>query len=434
MSKWLICLIVVLSIVIIILIGNLIAKLLSKYLNLRYERQCYDSLCEYKRLGSVVAVEGKVGAGKSTLVSLFSQYHNISTEIDLTNKMNSYKEKLDCFPFVELNLKLDNLKCENVKAEVRALISSYGDKYLLLDSYYDYQNYYKNRKLLYDYSTFYLLLKRDNFVLSDIAIFNQIKGNLSKEFNSAWLKLKETNTFPIDDYMLIVNDETLLTNKNDNALKRLNADSGEDVFLRLIRNASGGTMRFIGTMQDVTRWQKIQRELTSTIISVEESYLVGTSSSYLRKIERKRKFYSKLYAFFIKMKKDLFYEDSPNFFRRKLKKLRELEDKHINSAYVRFDCAIYNKLDNVGKKITEELADKGNYYYSFVGPVNYCWGNLDTYYFKPVFEYLREISTLKSKDLSDTKLDLEHVEELLNKAATCESAANLGPSSEDDWI
>ena len=415
------------------LICKIIYVFIRKYINLKYERCCYSSLCEYKRLGSVVAVEGKVGAGKSTLVSLFAQYHNISTEIDLINKMNSYKEKLTSFPFLKWNLMLDNLKCENIRAEVTALISSFGDDYLLLDLYYDYQNYYTNRKLLYDYSILYLLLKRDNFVLSDIAIFNQIKGNLSKEFNVSWLKLKETNTFPIDDYMLIVNDETLLTNKNDNALKRLNADSGEDVFLRLIRNASGGTMRFIGTMQDVTRWQKIQRELTSTIISVEESYLVGTSSSYLRKIERKRKFYSKLYAFFIKMKKDLFYEDSPNFFRRKLKKLRELEDKHINSAYVRFDCAIYNKLDNVGKKITEELSDKGNYYYSFVGPVNYCWGNLDTYYFKPVFEYLREISILKSKDLSDTKLDLEHVEELLNKAATYESAANLGPSSVDDW-
>lgn len=422
----------VILLLIVFVLYKIVYFLVNKYLRLRYERNCYETYLRYKDLGSIVAVEGKVGSGKSTLVSLFSQYHNLYVQNELISMMNSLSEKVSSFPFKTFNNLLDLLPNENLDLEIKDLINKFDDQYLINDIYYDYQNYYTNKKLIYDYAICYFHYKRENYVLSDISIFNQIKGNFSKQFDVAWLKVKETNNFPIDDYSLLINDETLLFNSNVRALKKLNEDSGEDMFLRLIRNASSGTIRFIGTMQDVTRWQKNQRELTSTIISVEESYLVGSSKSFLRKIERKRKFYKVIYKIFIKLKNDPFYEEKENFFRKKLKQLRIKEDKHINSSFIRFNCAIYNKVENVGKKITEELEDRGNYYVSFYGPVNYCWGNLDTYYFKPVFEYLRNISVLKSRDLEETKIDLQQVINLLQK--NYDEVQN-DPSiiNEEDW-
>ena len=174
-------------------------------------------------------------------------------------------------------------------------------------------------------------------------------------------------------------------------------------------------MHYMTTIQVASRWEARLRELGTSFVYVEKSYLIGISKSYLKSLKRKKRFINKIYDLLSKLKRDPFYKDSDNYFRRKLKEIEQKIDKHVNTAFIQFDCAVYSNIDNLGKKITEELASEGNYYVSFVGPVNYCWGTVDSYCFKEVFNYLREISSIKADELGRTEIDMNYIDSLLKK-------------------
>ena len=120
----------VILLLVLFVLYKIVYFLVNKYLRLRYERNCYETYLRYKDLGSIVAVEGKVGSGKSTLVSLFSQYHNLYVQNELISMMNSLSEKVSSFPFKTFNNLLDLLPNENLDLEIKDLINKFDDQYL----------------------------------------------------------------------------------------------------------------------------------------------------------------------------------------------------------------------------------------------------------------------------------------------------------------
>ena len=80
---------------------------------------------------------------------------------------------------------------------------------------------------------------------------------------------------------------------------------------------------------------------------------------------------------------------------------------------MRFDVGIYNDIDKVGKEITEE--DQFSYYYSFVIPIPYVYGSLNTHEFHVLYNYLYNRSKLKYRDLKETEIKGDEIDYILKK-------------------
>lgn len=416
LSPLLIILIILLVFAILIVLKFLFIKIDIFYKRLKCKRKYFNTLSFFNNFGCVFGVGGKIGAGKTTLLSLLCNIFNISCRMKLQTEMQEIKNKLTTVPFNKLEIEFRTMLFESGQTfdqALKKLIAKYQDDFLLKEYHYDYLNYIERLKLLSDYFYYYYHFLKDNHVMSNIKVYDHSSGTYSYMYQDDYIKLKENNPFPIDNYTFIFNDEGALTNSNKNSITKLNEDSGTDVFDRLCRNASGGTIYKATSTQDVTRLQKLEREIMTNVIYVFSHELVGISKLYLKTLERRMKLVNFVYSIVLKIKKDLFFEDSENYFRRRIKSIQDKLDKHVNTAFIKYDVGIYNDSEIAGKAIPDD--DLNNYYCSLVGPVNYAWGSVDSYSFSSLFDYLRERSSISPGEQGRSDLDYDYIKKILEK-------------------
>lgn len=435
LTPGIIILLILLFLVVFFFVKAIIIKIDCFYKSLKAKREYYNSLNFFSNFGCVFGIGGKIGAGKTTLLALLSNIFNIDIKRKLKNKMDEIKIKLPYVPFNRIDIEFkEGLMNGQTFDQIRnELLKKYQDDYKLRDYHYDYLNYTENLKLLSDYMYYMYHFLRDNHVMSNIKVYDHLSGTYSYMYSDEYIKLKEGSLFPIDNYSFIFNDEGALTNSNKNAISKLNQDDGSDVFDRLVRNASGGTIYKATTTQDITRLQKLEREIMVNIIYVLNHYICGVSRMYLRNLAKRKMWIERFYSLVLRFKKDILYPDSYNYFRKKLKAIQDKENKHINNAFIRFDVAVYNDSEKSGKKITEEMEDSENYYASITGPVNYAWGTVDSYSFSKLFDYLRERSLIKPGTQGRSEIDVDYINKILKKFKK-ETAAEETAATEKDFI
>ena len=78
--------------------------------------------------------------------------------------------------------------------------------------------------MLDEYIECYLQLLRDNYVCSNIKIFDQTSGTYSYNLISEWLNIKDKKGFPFDNNTLFLEYEGAIKNSNSNSIKKLNQD------------------------------------------------------------------------------------------------------------------------------------------------------------------------------------------------------------------
>lgn len=395
---------------------------------LKFKRM-FAALIPFSRdLGYIIWITGKIRAGKTILMTALTHVLTLKIDSEIKNNMIEIEEKLHEVPFNFIKTKyLENFN-NNIshKNNVDLIISEFinsdnlGIKtlnYNLEKAYFNNLKYENKIMLLSRYFDLFSNLLRSNYVYSNILMFNQIKKAYSFNWKNEYFHVKDNLTFPVNEYMIIAYDEKTLQDANDNAIKKLNSDNGSSIAMRLLGNAMRETVYYLATLQDINRLVSYEREIGSSYIYVEECYLVGNRPSLLKVINLLRNINNFIYDLFkfLHKKNLLLYEDRNNYFRKFNSKIRKLEEKIISDSFLIFEISVYSKVDNVGKKITEDLMNKGNYEFTCCLPVCYCWENSNTHFFKMLFDYLIERSIIKRDDLNRTEIDLDYIESVLRK-------------------
>lgn len=396
-----------------------------------YERiklkRMFSGLVEFSnRLGFILWITGKIRAGKTILMAALSHILTLNFDFKIASKMKKIEYQLPEVPFQKIKSDYINYIAEASHDEaVRNIISLMMEiddidrlnvNYELDHPYFDYLKYKNKIELLKEYLGLYKEQLRNNFVYSNILMWNQIKAAYSYDWKNDFFHVKNNKTFPLEKFMIICYDEKTLQDSNDNAIKKLNEDNGSSVAMRLLGNAMEETVIYMATLQDINRLVSYEREIGSSYIHVLENYMVGNRPGLLKWINFRIGFNEFIYRLVIKTKEDkAAYIDSYNYFRKRINRLTKKQEKIIARSFLMFETSIYSKLEFVGKKITPEMEDKGNYNFTFCIPIIYCWDICDTHYFKPLFDYLIKRSIIKRSNLGRTEIDLTYIDDILTK-------------------
>ena len=120
--------IVLLSIVVlfIILISKmLIVEICIFYQRLKCKRNFFSSFFYLKRLGHVIVINGAIGAGKTTLMSLLSHLFNLNRRNEFRDKINNLKIKLNNVPFDKVdNIILDKINSGQTFDQIKKSVIS----------------------------------------------------------------------------------------------------------------------------------------------------------------------------------------------------------------------------------------------------------------------------------------------------------------------
>lgn len=396
------------------------------YERIKYKRM-FVSLVEFSnRLGIILWITGKIRAGKTILMAAMSHILTLNFDSKIASKMKKIEYQLPEVPFQKIKADyLKNIESSSHEDSVTKIIAAMMDvddidrlnvSYELDEPYFDYLKYKDKIELLKEYLELFHEQLRNNFVYSNILMWNQIKAAYSYDWKNDFFHVKNNKTFPLEKYMIICYDEKTLQDSNDNAIKKLNEDNGSSVAMRLLGNAMEETVIYMATLQDINRLVSYEREIGSSYIHVLENYIVGNRPRKLQFINFRIKLVEFFYRIVVKTKEDKAdYIDSYNYFRKRINHLTKKQEKIIARSFLMFETSIYSRLEFVGKKITSEMEDKGNYNFKFCIPIIYCWDICDTHYFKPLFDYLIERSLIKRSNLGRTEIDLNYIDDILMK-------------------
>ena len=394
------------------------------YKRLALLRMFYGSLVKINYFGNVVAVSGAIRSGKSTLVAGLGHLYTFKIVYSLNQRLQEIELILKEINFSKLRNKLEllNLDLDSYLKKFNFVIGDFiqsddfGEclySHDLNGSYFDFLKYQDKIELLKEYIYLYLHLKRKNYVFSNVRMFNHFLSSYSFEFDNSWIKLKENQDFPLLENSVFVEDDKLIFDSNIGTMKKLYQDSGSDLFFRLFGHLFRETSYYICTVQDINRWIKLEREIAQTFIHVFSSNVVGNYPKinwFLQACESVLKFiYNRLHWF---VKREEYFEKN-NFFKKVFYKIHQLRKKLFSRSFVRFDVGIYTDIDKVGKEIKDD--DQMSFYYSFVIPVPYCYGSVDTHEFHFLYDYLYNRSKLKYKDLKQTEIKGDEIDYILKK-------------------
>ena len=397
---------------------------MSFFRKVKYMELLESQIDLIKSLGYDVIIDGNKGAGKTTLLTAISQLVPFMFQSMINDIQVNTQEAIPEFPFESFKAKFIDLRERLSFEETMHVIHNdlvYIDdlgqvKYLygLNDLYSDGLTKKLKLKMINDYFYAFNESLRRTHIYSNIEIFNHFEG-YSNFLDLKWLNIKDKQDYPIPDYAFLIIDENSITNGNDNAISRLNADTGSSDRMRLQRNASKGTNYTWRTQQNADRCFKSELELIDCFIHVNKSYLVLVPRFRLNIFKILRNINNAFYNIFKKFKGP-FYVDSNNFFKKKLKFFERHEKKLLLKSWLCFDSTIYTDIKNIGKDIDVKLFDSGNRQYKWYFPIWYSWGNVDSFSFRPVFEYLRERSMLKPDDIGRIEINLDYVNDVLKKS------------------
>lgn len=413
---------IILFIILFFLIRGIIIRIY--YLN-KFGRS-FDKLDE---IGLINTVSGKIGAGKSILCSCFTQLLTLKIIFNLEETMYEIERILIEVDFLRLEnlIKKHNLSIDNLEDQFNFLLSEYtlfddnfnSKKINKLDKiYFDFINKQDRSKLLKRWIECYLHLHRNSYVFANIRVFNHITSSYSYPFENEWIHLKITEDFPLIKYSIFFEDDKTLYSNNLQFMKKLHEDTGSDTFMRLFRHLFEEKSYYIVSLQDVDRWIKHEREISTNHIFVKKSVIVGEFKFLNTLINFIDKSFNLIYWLLKKFYKNERYYNKPNFFKRLFYKLDLFRKYLFSKTYLKVDINVHDDIDNVGKEIKEN--DYSSYSYSFIAPIYYFFGNLNSHEFNEVYKYMYDKSSKKYSDLNEFLFDKEKVLEVLGDIKTPE--------------
>jgi len=399
----------------------------------------YDQL---DKLGLINTVSGKIGAGKSILCSCFTQLFTLKIIERLQNQMYEIERVLIEVDFAKLesivhgyeDLSIDNLndKFDEILNHYRKLDDK-GNLYYINNLDMIYFNYIDKKdriKLLKRWIECYLHLQRDCYVFANVRTFNHITSSYSYPFDNEWMHLKITTDFPLIKNSIFFEDDKSLYSSNLAFMKKIHEDTGSDVFMRLFRHLFEETSYYIVSLQDVSRWIKHEREISTNHVYVEKSFVVGNFKTLNFILDLVDKFFSSIYWLLKKIYKNERYYNNLNFFKKVFYKIDLFKSYLFSKSYVMSKCIIYDDIEKVGKDLKDD--DPGCYKFNFVAPVYYYFANLDSHTFKEVYNYVYSKSNKKYSDLSEFIFDKEKVLAILGEQSS--SSSITIPESSDKSI
>lgn len=410
--------------ILLIIVGFVVIKYFIT--RIYYLYRFYRSYEQLDEIGLINTVSGKIGAGKSILCSCFTQLLTFK----IINKLQANMEEIE-----RILIEVDFVKVENLISKHQLTIDNFNDKFIYLlneyrifdnrfkdklvnrlsDVYFDYINYKDRTKLLKRWVECYLHLNRSSYVFANVRVFNHVTSSYSYPFKNEWTHLKITDEFPLVKNSIFFEDDKSLYSNNLQFMKKLHEDTGSDTFMRLFRHLFEEKSYYIVSLQDVDRWIKHEREISTNHIYVNSSYVVAGYSIFNFLLDVIEKFFNIILWFLKKVYKNDRYYNNLNFFKKLNFKLDLFRKKLFSKTYVKSECYIYDDIDKVGKEIKED--DTTSYKFSFVAPVYYFFGNLNTHEFHEVYQYVYGNSKNKYCDLTEFLFDKERVLEVLGVAS-----------------
>jgi len=387
-------------------------------------KKYYHSLMKVYEFGYLIAISGQIRKGKTILMHALTHALVLKIKKDLNQRMYDIESILIEINFLEIKNKfllyLENGLSFNKAQEniIKSFEINFNEKMTYVknldDYYFDGLKYIKRIDMLKDYIYFFYHSLRVDHVYSNIRSFNQITSSYSKTFKSDWTKLKNNKDyeFPLDEFSVFNYDEVLLGNSNSNAIKKLNEDSGSDIFFRLFGQEFRETSYYITTLQNVKRWFKSEREIITSFLYVRNSKLVYNRPLYFKLLLFLENIVN---WFYDHIHKNDDYRADENKYKRIRLNLINKQKKIIANSFIKFDISYYDDVDIVGKQIDDDKQTSNMYNTELIFPVCYCWDIGNSHEFHKLFLYFKERSKIDRTILGETELDNLVIEEILRK-------------------
>lgn len=367
---------------------------------------CEDTFYKVKSLGFLIGVSGEVGSFKTATVVGCSPY-------DSLNYIEEAKKKIEWIqtvvPYVDYNyvFKVIDLLYETSGSPRKVYEGALQDENIkkwFHGIYDDYVNKTPLPSLLRTLIDARCALLRNQFVGSNIRIFNPITQTFSFEFDYSNLEIKQEDSrenYLFPKYLTVIEDEALLSiykNTNSNTVV---GDTGLDTALRLYRHLSKETSRLYSTAQVISRVSKIVRENSTDFIHMMGGEIIGSLKTKDRRLKRKEeKLREKI------LRKNL--SDYPSRWKNRQFRIHQKRKRIYAGCYLKTYGIHYTVLEDVGRKIencqgfAEEI--------EFVFPLTWVFGCYDTHEFSIVDETLEKISNRTELDLKVMKETLSDIE------------------------
>lgn len=370
------------------------------------EEHVYDTL-KYDT-GHFIYITGIVGIGKSTMMAGLTHFYS-KIFLDMINDdMERCKSILYKVDYINLNKTIQDCRNANIRYEDIYDLYIQGDIFAEFKdkNYDDGININKFNDLIYKYIRAYYRKLDNNFVMSNVEIKSRITNNSSVELKREYLKLKLKNC-PIELFNVLSWDEATFGENNSHTSEIKREDDGQSDLMRMVRNMSEGTWYLNFTAQNMTRDVLMYRELATSEINI---------------VDRSIKQNYKCKSLIFKIRLALLKAEESLFI-----KLKNLDPELFNNRYNKFKEKKFNirkKLDYINSKAyliyNVEIDLKGPkdvYCTKFKIPISWCFGAIDTYYFKFILKYIKLEQKLKYYDL--------HVSDELTWEEKCKIAEDL---------
>lgn len=374
---------------------------------LEYVQECEDSyyfVCD--NLSYVVSVDGKQGAGKTSIIVGLTQYDTINYQYLIEQKLDWIKVIVEYVNYAYLNECINKFYDlhNNPNIVYKELMKDAQINEWFRGIYSDYVQKTPLPELLRSYVFAYCAKLRDQYTGSNIKIYCPINEKYSFSYGVENLEIKNESVqknYYLPKFCSIVNDEALLSIYKNTNTNSVVADTGLDLSLRLIRHLSLETVRIYMSAQSTERQSKIIRELSTSFIHVIGYEIVG-------KLKTKDQFLKRKYnALKEKIdRKNLI--DFPSIKKNKLRKLFQERKKLFAASFIRYTVRVYSKLEDVGKMPDKCESEASEVNLTF--PLTWIFGCYETHEFKFIDEFLQGLSNKKDIDLQvakETYTDLE---------------------------
>lgn len=424
-----------LLILLIIIIFLLIKGIITRIYYLHRFSKTYDEL---DNIGLINTVSGKIGAGKSILCGMFTQLLTFKIIDKLEDTMDEIERIL---------IEVDFSRVEELIHKYKLTIDNFNDKFLFLLAeyriyddrskgklvnkldkiYFDSINYKDRTKLLKRWIECFLHLNRSSYVFANIRVFNHPTASYSYPFVNEWTHLKvEGMDFPLIKNSIFFEDDKSLYSNNLKFMSKMHEDTGSDVFMRLFRHLFEELSYYIVSLQDVDRWLKHEREISTSHTFVLKSEIVGEFRTLNKILDIVETTFSVVLWLLKKVYKNERYYNKLNFFKRMNYRLDLIRKWLLSKAYVKSTCTNYQDIEKVGKEI--KPGDDTSYNFSYVAPIYYFFGNLNSHEFHEVYEYRYKSSKMKYGDLTEFIFDKEKALKVLGLEDT-ETPATTKPTT-----
>ncbi len=342
-----------------------------------------------EKLGYIILIFGKIRVGKTTLMSALAHVIVKVLRYNAYSKCEHVKSIILNVDWLEIDKLINELYEKNVPVKDASDIVFNNFETQLSKSHYSYVNReITYESLMLDYIEARYALIRNNYIysLKEQVMYCRITNNYSLVYDPKWTRWKDAwqdRDYRFPKYCVILWDEKNM-DPNKKALGYHDAykeDDGTPEFLRAFGNSSKETRYLIFTAQEAKNWVTLERRLVSSIVEVRGRKKINIWSLSRFIINRIIKLTNLIYRIFIffkftKIRKDN-YINNYNVFRKILKWLDSRLDYLDYKCYLRFDIALYDNMDDLGKKntSTSTYCDELSLYF----PTFYAWGNIDTW-------------------------------------------------------